>query len=40
MPNWCEGVFKIRVTKPKIVKYLRKNLMSVDWVGNEYKTGG
>lgn len=38
MPNWCEGVFKIRGTKPKIVKYLRKNLMSVDWFGNEYKT--
>lgn len=22
MPNWCEGVLKIRGTKPKIAKYL------------------
>ena len=38
MPNWCEGVLKIRGTKPKIAKYLQENLEPVDWWGNEYKT--
>ena len=37
MPNWCEGVLKIRGTKPKIAKYLQENLTPVDWFGNEYK---
>lgn len=38
MPNWCEGVLKIRGTKPKIAKYLQENLTAVDWWSNEYKT--
>ncbi|MBO4128072.1 hypothetical protein PFZ59_11130 [Streptococcus suis] len=37
MPNWAEGVLKIRGTKHKIANYLRKNLIPVDWFGNEYK---
>lgn len=38
MPNWCEGVLKIRGTKHKIAKYLRENLVGIDWWQNEYKT--
>ena len=38
MPNWCEGVLKIRGTKPKIAKYLQENLTAIDLWGNEYKT--
>ena len=38
MPNWCEGVLKIRGTKHKIAKYLRENLTGIDRWQNEYKT--
>ena len=33
MPNWAEGVLKIRGTKQQIVDYLEEYLKAVDWLG-------
>lgn len=35
MPNWCEGILKVRGTKENIVNFLQNALKCVDVWGNE-----
>ncbi|MCK1211126.1 hypothetical protein MXZ81_05935 [Streptococcus uberis] len=37
MPNWCEGVIKIRGNKQQIINYLKDLLEPVNFFGEELK---
>lgn len=38
MPNWCEGVLKVRGTKKDVVNFLENGLKAVDGIGNSVES--